>query len=67
MICTYICTYKLGNMYYLIVNNVGGDGEKEWTLFFVVVVMQLRNVEKQTDVQYMYSVQWLKARGTVLK
>ena len=50
MICTYICTYKLGNMYYLIVNNVGGDGEKEWTLFFVVVVMQLRNVEKQTDV-----------------
>ena len=44
--------YRLGNMYeyHLIVNTVGGDGEKEWTLFFVVVVMQLRNVEKQTDV-----------------
>ena len=36
--------------YHLIVNTVGGDGEKEWTLFFVVVVTQLRNVEKQTDV-----------------
>ena len=24
--------------YHLIVNTVGGDGEKEWTLFFVVVV-----------------------------
>ena len=32
--------YRLGNMYeyHLIVNTVGGDGEKEWTLFFFVAV-----------------------------